>query len=149
MNSENVKNSTCIQSEGILDYRGSKIVESVHFQLINQEPGRSYAVYVTADNEVKRSYPFKIIVTTQDIPADHAAETRIQNRNLPQIQNIHYVSLGLVTCAVISIGIIVCFVVVYVSKRNIAASEELNTNSRATNSTHLINEERDMIEIYA
>ena len=149
MKSENVENSTFIQSEGTLDYRGSKIVESVNFQVINQEPGRSFAVYVTADKKVMKSDPLKIIVTTQDIPVDHAAETRVENGNLPHTEFIHYVSVGLVTSAVISIGIIVCFVVVYVRKRNRAASEVLKIDSRATKSTHLIDEERDMIEIYA
>ena len=103
MESENKENSTFIQSEGTLDYRGSKMVESVNFQVINQEPGRSYAVYVTADTEVMRSDPLKIIVTTQDIPVDHAAETRIQNGNLSHTENIHHVSVGLVTSSLIII----------------------------------------------
>ena len=121
----------------------------VYFQVINQEPGRSYAIYVAADKKVMRSDPLKIIVTTQDIPVDHAEETRVQHGNLPHTENINYVSAGLVTSSLICIGIIVCFVVVYVSRRNRSASEVLETDSRATNSTHLINEERNMIEIYA
>ena len=93
MESENNENSTFIQSEGTLDYRGSKMVESVNFQLIKQVPGRSYAVYVTADNQVMRSDPLKIIVTTQDIPVDHAAETRIQNGNIPHTSAMYHLPM--------------------------------------------------------